>query len=544
MADVGSVAMERRMPLDEPVEEIRRVSQELASIEDTTTLMAGLFAHAPVALAVVAPDGQVRLVNRAFRELFGSVPPPDYRMTADDVAARLGILDMLRRSLRGETVRTPTVWYDPRELRSVPVLEGKRVAISMTSFPLFDRTGKIQYVVATFRDDTAEVQAIERLRVSEANYREIFEKAGEAIFVLDPETNCIVDMNAQAVGDSGYTLEAIQGVPPAAVVSGEPGYSAADLARWSRLAMSEGPQVFESRVRTRDGTVLWVEVKLHRTVIAGRTRLLAFVRPADERKRLETALKEANEHLEQRLDELARSNLELQEFAYVASHDLQTPLRTISSFVRLLQTTYRGKLDEQADDWIGRTIQSAERLQAVIQGLLDYSRAGAQGKVFEPVDMSEVFRDTIADLEALIRETGAAVTCSPLPIVVGSRPQLVQLLENLVGNAVKFHREVPPRVDVSAAERGEEWIFTVADNGIGIDPKHQHRLFGIFRRVHGEQRFPGTGIGLAVCRRIVERHGGRIWVESEAGVGSTFAFSIPCRRAPERAHSSPPAKRG
>ncbi|MDH3583203.1 MAG: ATP-binding protein, partial [Phycisphaerae bacterium] len=206
---------------------------------------------------------------------------------------------------------------------------------------------------------------------------------------------------------------------------------------------------------------------------------------------------------------------------------LQTPLRSIAGFVGLLQRRYAGKLDEQADRWIARAVDGTERMQTLIRDLLTYSRVDSRSRPFEPVDTNQAFENALALLEASIEDAGAEVTSDPLPTVYGDASQLVQLLQNLIGNGLKYHGEAAAKVHVSARRQGEEWEFSVRDNGIGIAPEHQERIFEILRRLHSEQEYPGTGIGLAVCRRVVQRHGGRIWVESEPGKGSDFRFTMP-----------------
>jgi PAS domain S-box-containing protein len=227
-------------------------------------------------------------------------------------------------------------------------------------------------------------------------------------------------------------------------------------------------------------------------------------------------------------EELSRSNADLQQFAYAASHDLQEPLRTVSSFTQLLERRYKEKLDSKAEEFIGFIVEGSRRMQILIDDLLAYSRVGTKGEGFQPVPMEEVLTESLANLQAALEETGAQVDRDPLPVVSGDRLQLVQLFQNLLSNALKFHKPgEPPRLRISARRSGSEWSFSVADNGIGIDPGQLDRIFVIFQRLHGRQEYPGTGIGLALCKRIVERHGGRIWVESEKGKGSVFFFALP-----------------
>ncbi len=247
-----------------------------------------------------------------------------------------------------------------------------------------------------------------------------------------------------------------------------------------------------------------------------------------------TDRKRAEDKLTRAVAEFARSNRELEQFASVASHDLQEPLRMVASYTQLLAKRYGDQLDDDAKDFIGYAVDGANRMQRLIQDLLTYSRVGTRGKPFEKTDSHAALGEAIANLAAAIDESGAVVSNDELPAVTADRPQLVGVFQNLIGNAVKFRGEEPPRIHVSAelkavsADRqADEWVFTVRDNGIGIAPEYHERIFEIFQRLHTASEYPGTGIGLALCKRIVTRHGGRIWVESEPGKGSTFLFTIP-----------------
>ena len=260
-----------------------------------------------------------------------------------------------------------------------------------------------------------------------------------------------------------------------------------------------------------------------------------------QRKRLEEALRRANEKLEHRVEvrtaalqranqSLVASNMELQQFAYVASHDLQTPLRAIAGFAHFLESDYKEQLDDRAQDYIERIVQGAKRMQRLINDLLAFSRVESRAVPFEPVNLNEAFDDAIEMLRVSIEDTRAEVTRGDLPVVAADRGQITQLFQNLVGNAIKYHGEHPARVDARAERDGAGWRIAVRDEGIGIAREHQAKIFQIFKRLHTQTAYPGTGIGLAVCRRIVDRHGGRIWVESEEGQGSTFSFTIPDSR--------------
>ena len=262
-------------------------------------------------------------------------------------------------------------------------------------------------------------------------------------------------------------------------------------------------------------------------------------------------LREANAHLAVELDErrrteqllsqytedLRHSNAELEEFAYVASHDLQEPLRMVASFTQLLAKRYRGKLDQDADEFIGFAVDGATRMQKLLQDLLAYSRLGTRGKPLVPTDCNVIFDQATANLLPAIEESHAQVTSGPLPTVRGDEVQLVQLFQNLIANALKFRGDQPPVILITAQEDDGAWRFAVQDNGIGIALDHQERIFMIFQRLHHRSEYPGTGLGLALCKKIVGRHGGRLWVESEPGRGATFYFTLPKEMQIERSTS-------
>ncbi len=271
---------------------------------------------------------------------------------------------------------------------------------------------------------------------------------------------------------------------------------------------------------------------------------LARLVPALERElrdaEVRRAKKQAEADLERRVEELARSNAELEQFAYVASHDLQEPLRIITSYCDLLQRRYKGRFDADADDFINFLVDGATRMRTLVKDLLAYSRVtvSENGRHMERADCNRVLDEALANLTATIQDNAAVVTHDALPVVTGDPTQLEQLFQNLVGNAIKFHGDKAPEVHIGAKKEGAEWIFWVADSGIGIDPKYADRVFRVFQRLNKRNDYPGTGVGLAICKKIVERHRGRIWFESELGKGSSFYFTIPVKGGKQRENES------
>jgi PAS domain S-box-containing protein len=360
--------------------------------------------------------------------------------------------------------------------------------------------------------------------ISEAVALSVLEAAPDAIVTID-QAGRIVLVNAQTERLFGYDRQELLGRPIETLlperfhsvhVTHRNAYARAPCLR----PMGIGLELYG---RHRDGTEFPVEISLSPIETAAGRLVTSAIRDVTDRKRIE-------EQFKQQTDELARSNAELQQFAYVASHDLQEPLRMVSSYTQLLARRYQGKLDSDADEFIAFAVDGAQRMQDLIQDLLLYSRVGTRGRAFERTDCNAIVDHVLGDLSAAIVEARATVIRDDLPTVLGDAVQLGQLFLNLIGNAIKFRGAEPPNVHVSARHNHATWLFSVRDNGIGIEPQYVDRVFIIFQRLHGIGKYPGTGIGLAICKKIVERHGGRIWIESAPGEGTTFFFTIPERR--------------
>jgi len=362
-------------------------------------------------------------------------------------------------------------------------------------------------------------------KLAEERFYKAFNATPEPITIAAASEGRYIDVNESFLRITGYRREEVIG------------RTSLDIRFWEKPEDREMlMKALNSQGSVRDVEINFLTKAGERRVgqdsaefvdVGGQKCILAIFRDITEQKKLEKQRQEAKEALAQRAEELARSNSELEQFAYVASHDLQEPLRMVASYTQLLAKRYQDKLDADAHDFIGYAVDGATRMQALITDLLNYSRVGTRGKTFQPTSCDTVLERVMVSLKFAIGEKGVIVTHDPLPNVMGDDTQLGQLFQNLLANAIKFSSEMPPRIHVSAERERDGWKFSVRDNGIGIAPEYGERIFMIFQRLHSKKEYPGTGIGLAVCKKIVERHGGRIWVNSQPGSGSTLFFTIP-----------------
>jgi PAS domain S-box-containing protein len=388
--------------------------------------------------------------------------------------------------------------------------------------PLENAEGTL--ITAAIRDISVRRAADEHLAQMESRYRGLLEAAPDAMVVVD-QGGKIVLLNLQAEKQFAYSRDELVGQRVTNIIP--EGFAERLIADGTRSAAEALAQQIGTGIeltgRRKDGSDFPIEIMLSPLENAEGTLITAAIRNITERKQSEVRLVNT-------VGELKRSNDELQQFAYVASHDLQEPLRMVASYTQLLSQRYKGRLDSDADEFIAYAVDGSNRMQALIRDLLTYSRAGTNGKALQQISSSNALKEALTNLRATIGESGAIVTQGSLPAVTMDETQLTQVFQNLVGNAVKYRTAEAPRVHVSAESNGSrEWTFSVKDNGLGIDPQYFQRIFVIFQRLHGREEFKGTGIGLSICKKIVERLGGKIWVESQPEKGSTFYFSLPRR---------------
>jgi len=455
-------------------------------------------------------------VNRTFCELLGYSREEVLGMTPMDIfSADRATLERDYDALKEGDARPQVIEgvYRRKDGTTVPVEARRRMV----------RTEQGWVMVGTALDITERKAAEASLKASEERFRRTFDLAGSGVALIGLDRR-FLRVNPRLCEILGYPEQELLQLT-GKQISHPDDLDVIDQQR-PRLHSGEIDAIrLEKRYLRKDGSTVWVALTMtmQRDAAGQPVNEIAIYEDINARKQAETEVKAAH-------DELARSNAELEQFAYVASHDLQEPLRMVASYTQLLQRRYGEKLEGDAREFMAFIVDGASRMKQLIEDLLAYSRVGTRGKEFKPTRLEAVVERARTNLRGALEDSGGRITHDPLPEVMGDESQLVQLFQNLCGNALKFHGEAAPRIHISCAEREGEFEISVRDNGIGIEPQYFERIFMVFQRLHDKGQYPGTGIGLAICKKVVDRHGGRIWVESAPGRGSCFKFTLPRRQ--------------
>ena len=493
-------------------------SHDLSESKESGAKYRGLLEAAPDGMVVVNQAGEIVLLNLQAEKQFGYhrdelVGQKVKNIIPEGFAERL-IADGTRTAAEAlaQQIGTGIELIGRRK-------DSSEFPIEIMLSPLESAEGIL--VTAAIRDISVRKDAEKHLAQMEGRYRGLLEAAPDAMVVVN-QGGEIVLLNVQAEKQFGYRRDELLGQKVKNIIP--EGFAERLIADGTRTAAEALAQQIGTGIeligRRKDGTEFPIEIMLSPLESPEGVLVTAAVRDITERKSSE-------QHLVKTVAELKRSNDELQQFAYVASHDLQEPLRMVASYTQLLAERYKGRLDSDADEFIAYAVDGSNRMQVLIQDLLAYSRAGTNGKALREIPSENALKEALVNLRATIQESGAIVTHDPLPLITTDGTQLAQIFQNLIGNAIKYRGAAVPNVHISAVKNGNEWIFSIRDNGLGIDPQYFDRIFVLFQRLHGQAEFKGTGIGLAICKKMLERLGGRIWVESQPEKGSTFHFALP-----------------
>ncbi|NJP11251.1 MAG: PAS domain S-box protein [Leptolyngbyaceae cyanobacterium RU_5_1] len=485
----------------------------------------------PVLVSYVDADLCYRFHNRAYEIWFGKSCTEMDRQLLWQVLGKpafQAIEPYVRAVLSGREVTFKVL---------VPYRDGGARWVNAVYIPDFGEQGEARGFVALVSDITERKQAEEQLRQSEKHLRAVLQTMPVMMDAFDPDWNIIV-WNQECERVTGYRADQVVGNPEILeLLYPNPAYRQQMIAAWNDRGNSY--RDWEWDITCKDGsikTISWSNISEQFPIsgwaawgigvdITGRKQVERILRQINEE--LEIKVQARTAELNQLNQELVRSNQELEQFAYITSHDLQEPLRAVIGYTQLLVQDYQDQLDPAAQEYTAYIVDGARRMQQLIQDLLTYSRVGTRDLVLGCIDCNAVLRQALGNLQVAIAESNATIHAEPLPIAIADQTQFVQLFQNLIGNALKFRRQEPPQIRISAILNGREWCFQVQDNGIGIKPRYLERIFEIFKRLHPRTEFPGTGIGLAICKKIIDRHNGQIWAESEPGVGTTFYFTLP-----------------
>ena len=499
-----------------PVEPANEQPDDLAALRESEERFRRTFELAGSGLAHIGTDRRFIRVNQRLCEILGYPEHELLRLRGKDIShpEDSEVINDQRPSLYAGEI--DAVRLEKRYIRK----NGAVVWVYFTMVVERDASGVPQYEIAVYEDITARRQAEDALRQSEERFRRTFELADSGLAHVSLDGR-FLRVNRRMCEIFGYSEAELRNL------------TAKDISHPEDRDLADGPRArlfageiesarLDKRYLRKDGRLIWVNIAIamERDAEGRPLYAISVLDDITERKNAEAALREAHE-------ELKRSNSELEQFAYVASHDLQEPLRMVSSYAQLLGRRYGDKLGTDAREFMGYIVDGAARMKQLIEDLLAYSRVGTRNKDFKPVELEKALSRAVANLKAAIDEAAASVTCDPLPTLPADPMQLAQVFQNLIGNALKFRSQSAPKVHVAVQDRGEAYEIAVRDNGIGIEPQYFERIFMVFQRLHNKGEYPGTGIGLAIVKKVVERHGGSVRVESTPGEGSAFSFTLP-----------------
>ena len=510
--EARTLAEEKLADLNRHLED--RVAEREAQLRESERYFRTVIDNSPAVVMLKDREGRYLLVNKEFETRFGVSGDSIIGKTARDHVSteQAELFDQQDQTV---LIERRSIEY---EIRS-PIGDGEERVFFAIKFPVLDEDETVIGIGVFSMDVTESRHAAERLAETERLFLEAVNTVPVGIALFDAEDRLqIWNRLYEATVPESVQMQA--GIPFVDIM--ERTYKARGQAPTS----TNGPMTFEARIEHHRNPSSGIEIRLddqwmhlieHKTDSGGTLMVLSDV----------TKLKHYETKLEEAVQSLTRSNTELQQFAYVASHDLQEPLRMVGSYVQLLAKRYQDRLDEDANEFIGYAVEGVTRMQRLLEGLLTFSRVRTQGKEFEPVDLNTVVNGVLSDLKGLIEDGDAQVTVGPLPEILGDASQLGRVFQNLIGNAIKFRGEKPPEIEVSSRQADGKWVVSVRDNGIGIDPQFSEKIFTIFQRLHTRTAYPGEGLGLAIANRIVDRHGGTMWVESALGEGAEFLFTLP-----------------
>jgi PAS domain S-box-containing protein len=478
-----------------------------------------VFEESPIGIEIFDKEGTLIGVNQACLDIFG--------ITANEIRGfnffeDAKITEEAKELLRKGEIGRFSISYDLEKpeitTHFTPQKKGI-IHLDIINTPLkSDGSSEVKGYLVQLADNTVHRLVEDALTNSETRYRRLFETAQDGILILDAKTEQITDVNPFLVEMLGYPKEDFLGKKLWEIGAFKD--VEASRAAFSELQQKGYVRYEDLPLQTKEGRLIEVEFVSNTYLVYHNRVIQCNIRDITDRKRAEKTMKEYAVNLK-------RSNEDLERFAYVASHDLQEPIRNIISFSQLLSRKYKGKLDPDADEYIGFIVAGAKRMQDLVSDLLEYSRVTSRAEPFVPTFCKEVVEKVLHNLYFQIQESNAVIKIESLPVVSADPGQLSMVFQNLIGNAIKFRRDEPPYIHISAEKIDGMWKFAVTDNGIGIDPAFNDHIFEIFQRLHTRDEYPGTGVGLAIVKKIIERHGGKIWVESETGKGSTFYFTLP-----------------